>query len=124
MGVAPGGGGEPAGDGEARAAGGEAAKRPEPEATDGAVTEAAGPAPSRRVPRHERPIPEPMPLKHVAIVAVFVAVLYAVGMIARGQVMPGIVGGILAGVLLFLVFREVGERQRRRIRARERSLGR
>ena len=73
------------------------------------------------MPRHERPIPEPMPLKHVAIVGVFVAVLYAAGMVARGDVLPGIVGGILAGILFFLVFREVGERQRRRIRERERS---
>jgi hypothetical protein len=44
--------------------------------------------------------------------SVFVGVLYAVGMAVAGDVLPGLVGGALAGVLCFLVLREV-ERQRR-----------
>jgi hypothetical protein len=114
VGVAPEGegpkGGEPVGEGPkgGEPVGGEPAGSGEPAAER-----------PRRVPFNERPIPEPMPRRHVAIVAVFVAILYAVGMIARGEVLAGIVGGVLAGILLFLVFREVGERQWRRIRARE-----
>ena len=73
------------------------------------------------MPRHERPLPEPMSTRNVAIFAAFIGVLYAVGMIGRGEILPGIVGGILAGVLAFLVFREVGNRQRRRIAERERQ---
>jgi hypothetical protein len=75
---------------------------------------------SERVPRTERPIPEPMSRRNVAIFAVVVGVLYAVGMIGRGEVVPGVVGGVLAAVLAYLVFTEVGNRQRRRIAARER----
>ena len=41
-----------------------------------------------------------------------IGVLYAIGMSLRGDVLPGIVGGILAGILCFLVLREV-DRQRR-----------
>jgi hypothetical protein len=44
----------------------------------------------------------------------FVAILYAVGMSLRGDVLPGVVGGLLAGVLCFLVLREIEERRRRR----------
>jgi hypothetical protein len=44
----------------------------------------------------------------------FIAVLYAVGMSLRGNVFPGIVGGILAGILCFLVLREVEQRRDRR----------
>jgi hypothetical protein len=46
----------------------------------------------------------------------FVAVLYAVGMSIRGDVFPGIVGGLLAGVLCFLVLREIEQRRRDRDR--------
>jgi hypothetical protein len=49
-------------------------------------------------------------------VGAFVAVLYAVGMIMRGDIAPGIVGGILAGVLTFLVLREIELRRERRER--------
>jgi hypothetical protein len=45
-------------------------------------------------------------------VGAFIAVLYAVGMSVRGQVLPGVVGGLLAGILCVLVLREY-ERQRR-----------
>jgi hypothetical protein len=44
----------------------------------------------------------------------FIAVLYAIGMSIRGDVLPGVVGGLLAGVLCFLVLREVEQRRRRR----------
>jgi hypothetical protein len=42
----------------------------------------------------------------------FIAVLYAFGMSIRGDVLPGVVGGLLAGVLCFLVLREVENRRR------------
>ena len=73
-----------------------------------------------RVSRADRPIPEPLSRRHLVIFAVVVGVLYAVGMFGRGEILPGIVGGVLAGILCYLVFREVGNRQRRRIAARER----
>jgi len=44
----------------------------------------------------------------------FIAVLYAVGMSIRGNVFPGIVGGILAGILCYLVLREIEQRRDRR----------
>jgi hypothetical protein len=44
----------------------------------------------------------------------FIAVLYAVGMSIRGDVLPGVVGGVLAGVLCFLVLREIEMRRRGR----------
>jgi hypothetical protein len=46
----------------------------------------------------------------------FIAVLYAVGMSLRGDVFPGVVGGVLAGILCFLVLREVEQRRDRRRR--------
>ena len=45
-------------------------------------------------------------------VGAFIAVLYAVGMSLRGDVLPGVVGGVLAGVLCFLVLREIEQRRR------------
>jgi hypothetical protein len=41
----------------------------------------------------------------------FVGVLYAVGMSLRGDLLPGLVGGALAGVLCFLVLREIENRR-------------
>ena len=85
-----------------------------------------GPPPPERPPeswaasRSQRPIPEPMSRRNVVIFAVFIGALYAIGAIARGDVAPGLVGGVLAAVLAYLVFTEVGNRQRRRIAARER----
>jgi hypothetical protein len=46
----------------------------------------------------------------------FIAVLYAVGMSIRGNVFPGVVGGVLAGILCFLVLREIEQRADRRRR--------
>jgi hypothetical protein len=51
-----------------------------------------------------------------AIAGSFIAILFMIGSIARGDVAPGIVGGVLAGVLCFLVLREVSTRQEQRIR--------
>jgi hypothetical protein len=53
-------------------------------------------------------------------VGALIAVLYAVGMIMRGEIAPGIVGGILAGVLAFLVLREIELRRERRERGQRR----
>lgn len=47
---------------------------------------------------------------------VFIAVLYSIGMSLRGAVFPGIVGGILAGILCYLVLREIEQRRDRRRR--------
>jgi hypothetical protein len=51
-------------------------------------------------------------------VGAFVGVLYAVGMSVRGDVLPGVVGGVLAAILCVLVLREYerqhAERSRRR----------
>ena len=44
----------------------------------------------------------------------FVGALYAIGMSLRGDVLPGVVGGVLAGVLCFLVLREIEMRRDRR----------
>jgi hypothetical protein len=44
---------------------------------------------------------------------VAIAILYAVGFIARGHVASGIVGGVLAGIVLFLALSQY-ERQKRR----------
>jgi hypothetical protein len=43
----------------------------------------------------------------------FIAILYGVGMVSRGYVAAGIVGGVLAGVVCFLALSEY-ERQKRR----------
>jgi ammonia channel protein AmtB len=63
---------------------------------------------------------EPLPTRHIVILGAIVGLLYAVPMVARGDVAPGIVGGILAGILCFLVLRQISERQWQRIREWER----
>jgi uncharacterized membrane protein YdjX (TVP38/TMEM64 family) len=73
--------------------------------------------------RIDAPPPEPMSTRNVAIFAAFIGILYAIGMVGRGEIVPGLVGGALAGILAFLVFREVGNRQRRRIAAHKRRHG-
>jgi hypothetical protein len=42
--------------------------------------------------------------------------LYAISFSLRGEPLPGIVGGILGGILVYLVFKEVENRARRRRR--------
>jgi hypothetical protein len=64
--------------------------------------------------------PEPMSPRQWAMAGAFIGILFATGSIARGDVAPGIVGGILAGILCFLVLRQISERQWARIREWER----
>ena len=64
--------------------------------------------------------PEPMKPTQWAIAGAVIGILFALGSIARGDVAPGIVGGILAGILCFLVLRQISERQWQRIREWER----
>jgi hypothetical protein len=67
-------------------------------------------------PRHDRAAEPPQPgLSTRAKVAAgaFIAVLYAIGMALRGSILPAVVGGVLAGILCFLVLREVEQRRRR-----------
>jgi hypothetical protein len=67
--------------------------------------------------------PEPMKPRQWATAGAFIGTLFAIGSIARGDVAPGIVGGVLAGVLCFLVLKEISNRQRQRIREWDRRRG-
>jgi hypothetical protein len=62
----------------------------------------------------ERPPPQSLSTRAKVAAGAFIAVLYAIGMSLRGDVFPGVVGGVLAGILCFLVLREVEQRRRRR----------
>jgi hypothetical protein len=64
--------------------------------------------------------PEPMAPRQWAVAGAFIGILFALGSIARGDVAPGIVGGVLAGILCFLVLRQISVRQWQRIREWER----
>ena len=70
-----------------------------------------GPVPAGGPPARRR---GELSVRQRALAGAFIGVLYAVGMSAHGKVLPGVVGGVLAGILLFLVLRETGERRRRR----------
>ena len=67
---------------------------------------------------HEpRPRPEPpggLSLRAKIAAGAFIAILYAGGMGLRGDWLPGIVGGILAGIVLVMVLTRVEQRRRRR----------
>ena len=63
--------------------------------------------------RDERP-PQGLSMRNKIIAGAFVGILYAGGMSLRGDVLPGVVGGILAGILLVLVLNRLEERRRRR----------
>jgi hypothetical protein len=80
------------------------------------VDEPPPPERSRKRRRPEPPREPPQGLSTPAKVfaSAFVGVLYAVGMSLRGDVLPGVVGGLLAGVLCFLVLREIEIRRRDR----------
>ena len=52
------------------------------------------------------------------VVGIVLGLLYAVPTIADGHVAPGIVGGVLAAVLGYLVLTRFGEQQRARQRRR------
>jgi hypothetical protein len=66
--------------------------------------------PSRRP---EPPAPRGLSLRAKIAAGTFIGVLYAGGMSARGDVLPGVVGGILAGILLVLVLIRLEQRRRR-----------
>jgi hypothetical protein len=77
--------------------------------------------PRRETPWDHEPRPEPEPepprglsTRNKIIAGAFVGLLYAGGMIARGDVLPGVVGGILAGILLVLVLNRIEQRRRSR----------
>jgi hypothetical protein len=53
-------------------------------------------------------------MRNKVIAGAFVAALYAGGMGFRGDWLPGIVGGVLAGIVLVMVLSRVEERRRRR----------
>jgi hypothetical protein len=53
-------------------------------------------------------------MRKKVIAGAFVGILYAGGMSARGDVLPGVVGGILAGILLVLVLNRIEQRRRSR----------
>ena len=45
---------------------------------------------------------------------IIVFVVYAASFALRDEILPGLVGGALAGVLMFLLLREAEQRRRRR----------
>lgn len=77
---------------------------------------AAGPGPGPG----PRPRREPLSRRYMGAAGAIVAVSYAVGMILRGALLPGLIGAVLAGILTFLVLREASERHQRHQRERER----
>jgi hypothetical protein len=77
--------------------------------------------PRRETPWDHEPRPRPQPeprrglsTRNKLIAGVFIAVLYAGGMGFRGDWLPGIVGGILAGIVLVMVLNRVEQRRRGR----------
>ena len=57
---------------------------------------------------------------HQLVICVLVGAAFAVGYIVRGHLWPGIVGGILAAILLHLVLGRFHEQSEQRRRNRER----
>jgi hypothetical protein len=51
---------------------------------------------------------------------VVIAILYGAGMISRGYVAAGIVGGVLAGIVCFVALREYERQQREKREKRAR----
>ena len=70
-------------------------------------------------PGEPRKPPEALAPRILGFLGALVAVLYAVGMIVRGDTVPGLVGGALAGVLTFMVLRRAQEQREARWRRRE-----
>jgi O-antigen/teichoic acid export membrane protein len=58
---------------------------------------------------------------HMAIVGAFFAVAFAASNIARGDALPGLVGGALGGVLVYLVLLRVQQHNDALRRRRERE---
>jgi hypothetical protein len=65
-------------------------------------------------PREPAPPPPGLSTAKKIAAGAFVGLLYAGGMSARGDVLPGVVGGILAGILLVLVLNRIEQRRRSR----------
>jgi len=59
-------------------------------------------------------VTSPVSLRAMIGVGVLIGALYAIGQAIRGDLVPGIVGGVLAGVLCVLVLRRVELRRRNR----------
>jgi asparagine N-glycosylation enzyme membrane subunit Stt3 len=49
-----------------------------------------------------------------AFAGAFIGVLYAIGSIARGYLLAGLVGGVLAAIVVYLVLKRYAEQRRRR----------
>jgi hypothetical protein len=58
--------------------------------------------------------PRGLSMRAKVVAGAFVAVLYAGGMGFRGDWLPGIVGGILAGIVLVMVLTRIEQRRRAR----------
>jgi hypothetical protein len=74
------------------------------------VTEEPRPRPRGGAALRARLVKDRVPLSFAVMITLF----YGVGMAAAGHVLPGIVGGLLGGLLAYLVMREAEVRQRRR----------
>jgi len=82
--------------------------------------------PRRETPWDHEPRPQPqswrddgepprgLSMRNKVIAGAFIGILYAGGMAYRGDVLAGIVGGILAGILLVLVLNRIEQRRRSR----------
>jgi uncharacterized membrane protein YfcA len=55
---------------------------------------------------------------HLIVLCVLVGVGFAVSYAARGHVLPGLVGGVLAAILLYVVIGRFEEQQEQRRRDR------
>jgi hypothetical protein len=72
------------------------------------------PQPRATPARGEPGPPRGLSLRNKLIAGAFIAILYAGGMGLRGDWLPGIVGGVLAGIVLVMVLTRIEERRRRR----------
>jgi hypothetical protein len=65
----------------------------------------------------QRPLPDRyFSRRERAVVGGCVFALYAIGFSLRGYVLPGIVGGLVAGTFAYVLLREIDDRRRRRMR--------
>jgi Flp pilus assembly protein TadB len=66
----------------------------------------------------QRPPHRGLSLRAKIGVGAFIGVLYAVGMSVRGEVLAGVVGGVLAAILCVLVLRSYEQQRQRHRRGR------
>jgi len=65
----------------------------------------------------ERPVgPRELTTFQRAFAGAFIGVLYAIGSIARGYLLAGLVGGVLAAIVVYLVLKRYAEQRARRRR--------